>query len=135
MNKLIYFATIFCLSFFLLIGCKNQDSSSKPFEMTVRGEVFSHFNSQTLKKELENLTSDCTEDCFLILAISDETYLQTYYTKDQNQFDLEYRDGDESRHFREVSGQLTLTEIQNVFNNYYENKSDWSAGINWEPLE
>jgi len=107
-------------------------NTNKLFELTVRGEAVSHFDSQTVKEELQNLTSNCSEDCFLILAISADTYLQTYYTPDRNQFDLEYRDGDASRHFEEASGQLTLNEVQNVFYNYYNKKNDWNTGINWQ---
>lgn len=118
-----------------ILGCNHESSTDNEFELNVRGNNIYTFDYQTINKELEKLTTDCLDDCFVILALADEKYIQTMYDPNFKKFHLEYRDGDGSRHFEEVTTLLTLAEIQRTFNNYYNKQDNWDNGIRWEKLE
>jgi hypothetical protein len=72
-------------------------------------------------------------DSFLILAVTDMTYIQT--TGDQKVgFDLEHQDTDTQHHYR-AKRELTADEIVKVLVSYSVGSDDWKGMVDWEWLE
>ncbi len=133
LSKVSFLLIIFTLA--TIFGCSYNSSSSNDFELNVSGENLYTFDNQTINNKLKNLTTNCQDNCFVILTLADEKYLQTYYDPNSRKFTLEYRDGDETKHFVEATSLLTLTDIQKTFSNYYNKQNNWDKGISWEKLE
>ncbi len=77
---------------------------------------------------------DSGENSFAIISRSDETYLQTACGA-PGQFVVEYREGNETRHFQTVRKDLGQEEVADLFLAYSLDRPDWKGAHRWEPLE
>ncbi len=69
---------------------------------------------------------------FLILSRSGQEYLQAYGEGD-GPFQLEYRDGEEARHFR-AKDDLTKEKVKTCFLLYFRGDPAWKSPYDWEPI-
>lgn len=77
-------------------------------------------------------TDDDARGEFLILSRSSQEYLQAYGDGD-GPFQLEYREGEEIRHFR-TKEDVTKEEAKKTFLFYLQGNPEWKSRHQWEPL-
>ena len=73
------------------------------------------------------------EDSFMILSEKNEEYVQVAPLR-AGGYDLEYRDGDYTRHYRARREDFSRREITTIFQRYNQRDPEWNAGIEWERL-
>lgn len=71
---------------------------------------------------------------YAILARAEEEYVQAM-VDEGGQFLMEYRDGDEEKHFITTREDLTRDEVIRVFHAYGRGAKDWNAALEWRRLK
>jgi hypothetical protein len=73
---------------------------------------------------------------FAILSTGPESYIQC---GEQNEppyeYELEYRDGSQDRHYRAADGPITLDRVISAFILYLQADPAWRARFRWEKIE
>lgn len=106
---------------------KRAEKAAKNKKFSVEmanGETYDSISDDKLKELINSLDDD---NFFMILNKGDEDFLQTAYS--ENGYSLQYKEKGEQFQTGEMIDKEKATE---VFTNYYNEKSDWKEGINWE---
>ena len=81
---------------------------------------------------LKAFSDDDGRGSFIILAESDQTFIQAA-GEDNGPYALEYRDGDETRHYQ-CSRDLKRSEVQSAFLKYLRRDASWKTDFQWSAL-
>jgi hypothetical protein len=73
------------------------------------------------------------KDPFAILAIADDTYLQTYQNPD-GKYDFEHQLVTTKFHYRAL-GEVNVGEVCDAFISYAFGKKEWATDLTWERIE
>lgn len=104
-------------------------------ELVVTGErVADEPSDEQIHDALDGLDVDKDGEGFIILGLDDMTYVQVSGDK-TIRFDLEYQEGDISRHFRAKRTDFTMEEIEKALIEYRDGTIDWSQYGQWERLD
>jgi hypothetical protein len=132
---------IFVVSLFVL-GCSEKSNvisaGKSSYSMDVCGdEIFKNVDHKKISVALLKLSSNsCGKYSYIVIALdSDEqTYVQTAYHQDENNFTLEYQDGSVDKHFQSVSN-LNFNEILNALVGYSSTSNLWDQNIVWKRIQ
>ena len=102
--------------------------------MTVNGRPAAIKPSDTqIRDAICTLNVKKDKEGFLILGLDDLTYLQVSGDQ-QIGFDMEYREGDVSRHFRAERGDFTLEEVCQALTRYRDGSVEWPRYGKWKKI-
>jgi hypothetical protein len=71
-------------------------------------------------------------ESFAILGSGTQTYVQVAGSAKEG-FAIEYRDGDETRHFEAIEQPITLELAQGIFQRYAAGDDSWRSMVAWRP--
>ena len=90
-------------------------------------------DDEVISESIRQLSAD---RWFLILAFTDEQYLQVGYGEPAGEkgdrYALEYRDGHGERHWRAVTGDAA--EVERAFHDYRTGAMGWAERLSWEKV-
>ena len=73
---------------------------------------------------------------FVILSTAPDSFIQCGEQKEPPyEFELEYREGSQDRHYRAADGPITLDRVINAFIWYLQGHPAWRSGFQWERLQ
>lgn len=98
-------------------------------------EQLTQITNEKIASALNQLAAGkCSEDSFVILNRTPDSYMQTLFDTASGKFTLEYQDGDLSKHFAARSSDLSLDEITRVFTEYLNGSDTWKTALSWEKI-
>ena len=99
-------------------------------ELDKNGEVISEAaTNDQIKAAIQSLE----EDGFVILQEKEQFYVQISGNITSG-FDLEYREGDASKHFRGTKDDYTTDEVISVLLKYNQGDDSWKDDVEWEKI-
>ena len=73
---------------------------------------------------------------FAILSADPGSYIQCGEQKEPPyEYEIEYRDGSQDRHYRAADGPITLDRVTSAFIWYLEGDPAWRSKFRWERIE
>jgi hypothetical protein len=132
------FQAVVFLGLLLTLACAKARDKGAPMHatmhMTVNGRpVPIEFSDAQIRDVLRTLNVKKDGEGFLILGSDDLTYLQVSGDQ-QVGFDMEYQEGDVSRHFRAERADFTLEEVREALTRYRDGNVDWPRYGKWKKI-
>ena len=101
-------------------------------ELVVTGQRVADYPSdEQIHDALDGLDVGRDGEGFVILALDEMTYVQVGGDKTIT-FDMEYQEGEVSRHFRAKRTDFSMEEIEKALIEYRDGNIDWSQYGQWE---